>query len=494
MSLVGLDLNASRARAVVGPAMQKLALVRLDGDQVELPLVLSLEDEPPTVGRAGLVLTRARPHQACVDFLPHLGSGRVWSAGALDVEADWALELTFGVLHRAMGKTVGVACALPAYFDEAQTVQFYRLAGQARFPLVGSLAAPVAAVLASPPPPAADHGMLLVIDADGHALTWSIVERGPTQVRLRVVQPASHLGRAQWLRRLVDGVAHRCVRHSRRDPRESAQTEQAVYEQVLLALDLLPTGARVAQLNIQGGGWFANLMLTGEELAGMVTPFLRAVAGELETMLSGVEAMGPLLGVVITHAAAGLPGLVAAVQARLQARPRPTPTPIDDDGDFGDQLLTAAGVDDVVHVLPQDALAAIAHEVAVRVHRGDFPQGHHDAITFAEGAASVSADAGPPRLAFRGREHVLRGTSFTLGRDPGCDLVFETELYPHVSAKHCEIIFDRRSYVICDKSRHGTLVNDRPVEQQAPLRSGDWIRLGPRGPVLRFLGQAGGPR
>ena len=78
--------------------------------------------------------------------------------------------------------------------------------------------------------------------------------------------------------------------------------------------------------------------------------------------------------------------------------------------------------------------------------------------------------------------------SFSLGRDPGCDLVFESELYPHVSARHCEIIFDRRAYVICDRSRHGTLVNDRPVEQQAPLHSGDWIRLGPRGPVLRFLG------
>src|SRR5262249_46266588 len=105
------------------------------------------------------------------------------------------------------------------------------------------------------------------------------------------------------------------------------------------------------------------------------------------------------------------------------------------------------------------------------------------------GAASAGQpDTGPPRLSFRGRDHLLKGTSFTLGRDPGCDLVFESELYPHVSARHCEIVFDRRSYVLYDRSRHGTLVNDRPVEQRGGRHSGDWIRLGPRGPVLRFLG------
>jgi predicted component of type VI protein secretion system len=63
-------------------------------------------------------------------------------------------------------------------------------------------------------------------------------------------------------------------------------------------------------------------------------------------------------------------------------------------------------------------------------------------------------------------------------------------LYPHVSAQHCEVIYDRRAYTLWDRSRHGTLLNDRRIHQQATLHSGDWIRLGPRGPVLRFLGQA----
>ena len=51
MSLIGLDLNASRARAVAGPRSQALSLLCLDGDQVELPLALSLEEKHPLVGR-----------------------------------------------------------------------------------------------------------------------------------------------------------------------------------------------------------------------------------------------------------------------------------------------------------------------------------------------------------------------------------------------------------------------------------------------------------
>jgi pSer/pThr/pTyr-binding forkhead associated (FHA) protein len=83
---------------------------------------------------------------------------------------------------------------------------------------------------------------------------------------------------------------------------------------------------------------------------------------------------------------------------------------------------------------------------------------------------------------------------FTLGRDPSCDIVFESELYPTVSARHCEVVLDRSVYLVRDRSRHGTLVNDCPVMQQTSLRPGDWIRLGPAGPLLRFLGRPGDPR
>jgi pSer/pThr/pTyr-binding forkhead associated (FHA) protein len=45
--------------------------------------------------------------------------------------------------------------------------------------------------------------------------------------------------------------------------------------------------------------------------------------------------------------------------------------------------------------------------------------------------------------------------------------------------------------VLYTRSKEGTLVNDSPVTGSVMLRAGDWIRLGARGPVVRFLGHHG---
>jgi pSer/pThr/pTyr-binding forkhead associated (FHA) protein len=93
-------------------------------------------------------------------------------------------------------------------------------------------------------------------------------------------------------------------------------------------------------------------------------------------------------------------------------------------------------------------------------------------------------------LQFRNQDYLLRGRPFLLGRHAECDLVFDSDQYPTVSGRHCEIVYERRSFVLRDRSRHGTLVNERPVISEMVLQAGDWIRLGPGGPLLRFLGRA----
>jgi hypothetical protein len=493
MSLIGLDLNSSRARAVAGTRSQALSLLCLDGDQVELPLAVSLEEKHPRVGRPGVALTRLRPHQTCLDFLPFLGSTHVWSAGRHQLGADAALALVFGVMARALTRSTGMALVLPAYLEESQSLQVRKLAEAARLRPVGSVAAPLAAVLAAteddPEGYSRTSELLLVVDADSHALTWSIVERESGQLHLRLCQPAPQLGRVQWLRRLLDGVAHRCVRQSRRDPRESAETEQALYDQIVHALEA-PSANGLLQLRIQGQHWYHHLMLTPEDVAAFVAPLIRQALFEVETILATIEALGGLTGALVTASAASLPGLVPALQARLESLLRCNP--VDEEADYGDLLMSAVNRREAVCVLSPDALAAAGHELAVRMHRGDVPPGHLESIPLLAAQTGPETDAGPARLSFRGQDHVLAGHSFMLGRDPACDMVFETELYPHVSARHCEIKYDRRNYTIFDRSRHGTLLNDRLIHQHAALHSGDWIRLGPHGPVLRFLGQAQG--
>ena len=104
--------------------------------------------------------------------------------------------------------------------------------------------------------------------------------------------------------------------------------------------------------------------------------------------------------------------------------------------------------------------------------------------------APLPAEAGQARVQFRNQDYPLRGRVFLMGRQGDCDLVFDSELYPTVSGRHCEIVYERRAYVLRDHSRNGTLINDRPVIGERVLQAGDWIRLGPAGPLVRFLGQS----
>src|SRR5262249_50488188 len=162
--LVGLELDASRARAVIGPASHRLGLVSLEADQPELPLMIDLDGRAPAVGKAGFALLRLRPYQVCSDFLPALGTGRGWASGSRRLDAAGALGLVFSTLLKKLRQSAGVTFTLPGYIGEHQIAGIYHIAAEVGLPLLGSLAAPVAAVLASPVvnDPACETGLILV--------------------------------------------------------------------------------------------------------------------------------------------------------------------------------------------------------------------------------------------------------------------------------------------------------------------------------------------
>src|SRR5260370_1257197 len=53
MTLLALDLNATRIRAALGATAEESRSVPLEGQEAELPLAVSLEGRYPEVGRAG---------------------------------------------------------------------------------------------------------------------------------------------------------------------------------------------------------------------------------------------------------------------------------------------------------------------------------------------------------------------------------------------------------------------------------------------------------
>ena len=495
MTLIGLDLNATRVRAIQGEnrgSGPQIPLgLPLDGNERELPLALSLEERQPRVGRAGAALCRRSPHLACLDFLPFLGDDRIWNVGRHRLDAAGAFALVCEHLQRRLGLAEGFTAALPAYFTAGQAALLANVAGRARWRLLGSVPSPLAVALA-----AHEHlpwsGLAVVVEVDGHALTLSAVAVRDDVLRVSYSQAMPQLARGVWLCRLLDGAALRCVRLSRRDPRESAETEQTLFDHLASMLDTRG-GEEPVEMVIQTPHWYQHLKFAPEELSALCSPLVKRTLAEIRHFLAEIAALGSVGAVLLTGTAARLPGLTEAI-AELVRPDDVEPPDGEENADFGEDLIEEPALSARVHVLDDDAVARAAFDVAVRRQRGELPSGHLDSVPLPGSAVAAAVDRGPARLHFRGEDHVLSAPLFSLGRDLSCHLVFETELYPTVSTRHCEIVLTRGVYLLRDRSRYGTHVNDCVVTQPTALHSGDWIRLGPDGPLLRFLGEAGGQR
>jgi hypothetical protein len=498
MSMIGLDLNASRVRALFGPPGSVPVPLPLD-DVVDLPLALSLEGRQPVVGRAGAALSRRAPHLAVLDFLPQVGQPRLWQAGPHRLNADQALALVFGHLVPRLPRSAEAVVALPSYLTTEQVELIGTLAEQSGLRLHGSVPTPAAAAVA-----AAGQlpwsGLALVLDLDGAALTWSAVALTADQARLVDVVANPRLGRAVWVAQLLDFVARRCVRLSRRDPRESPEGEQSLYDQLdaMLELDAPPDG--ILELTVETPQWEQQMELRTSEMSGACAELVKRAVHRFDELVTRTATSGPAAAVLLTAAAAHLPGLRPALEVRMQAAPAPKPArPLTD---LGEGLLSDHLSSGRVHVLDVDGVGRAVHGLVGSIRRGDWPLGHFESAPLPASKPAPQApqppaqavQTGQARLEFEGREHYLSGSCFLMGRDPSCDLVFPTSRYPTVSARHCEILLERAAYVLRDRSRHGTLVNDRRLrqEERVTLQPGDLIRLGPTGPVVRFLGQAAG--
>jgi hypothetical protein len=401
-SLVGVDLNGSRVRAAAGPAGGTPHPLPLNGGHAELPLALSLEKRSVQVGRAGLAVCRRLPHMACLDFLAHLGTSRGWAAGRHALDAARALTLVLEHLRPAWAAAQGLALAVPAYLDPDQVTLLTQLAEKAgargRSPpprVLGTVPTPLAAALtayAEQP----WYGLALVVDVDVHALTWAAVLVADGRMLLLDAQPLRRLGLRAWKERLLDAVADRCIRQSRRDPRDSAAAEQALFEQLDAALDRCRQG-QPAELVIQTTSWYQHLSLRPEEVVGFCAPLVRQGVDGLRAVLAATEPHGPPSAVLLTADAGRLPGLAAALEENVGGLAAKGTDEADED--FGADLLRVDAVArSGVGVLPPDAVARAAFALAAGQHRGHLPRGHLGAAPL---PPPQPADPGPAQPARR---------------------------------------------------------------------------------------------
>src|SRR5262249_17324521 len=162
-------------------------------------------------------------HLACVNFLPALGTPRTWGTGRHRLDADKALGLILDRLRGFCGGAQAAALALPTYLASEPIQILLQRAEKVRLPAFGCFPVPppVARALAAPAE-GLWSGAAVVVDVDDHALTLATVAMAGDVARVVQAQTLPSLGLRVWRERLLNAVADRCIRQSRRDPRDSA--------------------------------------------------------------------------------------------------------------------------------------------------------------------------------------------------------------------------------------------------------------------------------
>lgn len=483
MTRIGLELNASVVRGVLGPMGDYPPPLPLEPPERDLPMILLLE-KTPELGRTALRVARQKGHLICRNFLPHVGEtgpkALSWKYGRRKLDSDGALGLVFARLQ-PIGKTAReVVVTLPSYLGTAQADAIRKIAAKAKFTLGLTISAPLAAALIA----YAEQAWMtsaLILDVDDHAATLAHVRAVDGMAQMQETRTLRNLNLGAWKDRVVNSLADACVWQTRRDPRDTPAAEQGMYDQLDNLFEATLQG-HVVQMGVQGSNWYQNLLIGPAHVSHFCSKLLAALGGEVERFLRDLAPARPVF--VLTHAAGQLPGVAAmlrrcqdaAIPERTIAKPK---TMVED---FGESLLDDSGqaLAGVV-ILSADALARAAHGF------------HEEWVGHCEDEATLPlpmpVDAGPARLHFQGQNFPLGTGHFVLGTQQGCQLWFDSQQHADVAGRHCDIVYEKRAFVLTNRSREGTYVNDAHVHHSTALHPGDWIRLGNRGPVVRFLGQ-----
>jgi hypothetical protein len=372
---VGLDLTASRIFAEAAAAKSRPVI--LDEPDVELALFIAGDKRTPEVGRAGFSVCRKMPHAVCSNFLPALGQSREWKVGRHTLVAEAALTLAFEKIRAPIAhESDTVTLALPVYLGPAQVTRVGTAASRAKLPLKGTavsalaLAADRAAsLLAGKPaapqaeanewvvplrPNAGGTGAVVVLDADEFAVTATVVFIERDLVRVVGSAVWSRLAVRAWKDRLIDAISDKCVRLCRRDPRDSADAEQALFEQLDEAFDRARAGQRIS-LTVRTAHWFQDVIQQPEEFESHCSALSRFAGDAIRDFTNGVGLAEPPRAVWLTDTAGRLPGFVRAVHANV---PEGT----------------------AVEILPPNAVAVATAALAPRWLAGELPRAHLDSV------------------------------------------------------------------------------------------------------------------
>jgi hypothetical protein len=336
------------------------------------------------------------PHLTCTNYLPFLGQPQEWKGGRHRLDAIGAAAVVFEKLFAICSTYESIYLALPTYLTVPQVTKLNAVAAKARLVIKGtatsSLALAAERVMAQQsarqskdelseddrnlsllrPGKAGQPFDIVIVDADEHALTSNLIRVEPNHVCLAATSVLPRLSARLWKDRLLDALSDRCVRVCRRDPRDSADAEQALYDQIDDCLDRIRFGQKIS-LTVRSSHWFQDLVLRPEEFEGFCATQVREAGNSVTDLITSSALPEPPRAVWMTHEASRLPGLGRALHRNMAER-------------------TSVGV------LRPEAVAVAMAGLGERWQAGDLPNTHLDtaipiSLRAAEGKISSPAAA-----------------------------------------------------------------------------------------------------
>jgi hypothetical protein len=343
--VAGLEVNATFARAVAVGEGRIVPLI-----PHELPLALLLEERRTLIGHEAVARSRHTPHSICSGYLGKVGTSHEWRVGRQRHTPETAAQFAFDQIRNTLGEDpTNLGLTLPAYLTAKQAKAILEAATLSKLAVCGSVAAPLA-IASHRTGNIGPNGTVLIFDVDDHALSASLVTVAANEVKLVGGAAWPQASLKLWKDRLIDGISDRCVRVCRRDPRDSAEAEQHIYDQLDAAMDAARQGQKFT-MSLRCEHWYQDLVQSPDDLERISQPMLYTAVEGLKQLLLHSALPVPPRAIWFTHTAGQLPGLVGKLY-----RHSPEQT--------------------TICTLPPNAAAEAAVALVPRFLEGRLPRGH----------------------------------------------------------------------------------------------------------------------
>ncbi len=352
-----------------------------------------------------------------------------------------------------------VILAVPGCFSSEQLSLLLGIARECKMPVAAIVDIAVAA--AGRPVPGRQ---LLHVEAMLHSIVLTRLNQGQRLRRGRIAT-VGQAGLLDFQDRWAQQISDAFVRNTRYDPMHSADAEQQFYDRLPGWVEVANREGSVTAVVDQAGKEI-SVKIGREALVEAGAPLLRPLIRQLSALTQPDERLTLLL----SDRLQSIPGLAEALsQSGAELVHLPRGAAASGALNRAEEFVSTGESVNFVTSLKWDTSAAGALP-----RPSDRPPG---AVTV------------PSHVVYGDRAWRLNGNALYFGSEPqeavrSVTVAGDTD---GVSRQHCSIERQGEAVKVVDHSRFGTFVNDRRIDGEATVHSGDLIRLGSGTQVLQLV-------